>query len=96
MQGFEFNTVSRLIVESGAALKLAEQCRALGIQKPMLVTDPGLMSIGLIQPVLAAMEADGVSALVFDQVREDPPEETVLAAAAQAREAPGRSRRRKG
>ena len=53
----------------------------------MLVTDPGLMSIGLVQPVLAALEAAGLPTLVFDQVREDPPEETVLAATQQAREA---------
>tara|TARA_B110000902_G_scaffold89237_1_gene105976 strand:+ start:1070 stop:2110 length:1041 start_codon:yes stop_codon:yes gene_type:complete len=43
------------------------------------------MSIGLIQPVLAALEKEGLSPLVFDQVREDPPEATVLAAAELAR-----------
>jgi alcohol dehydrogenase len=39
------------------------------------------MAIGLVQPVLAALESAGVEAAVFDQVREDPPEATVLAAA---------------
>ncbi len=81
MQGFEFNTVRRIISGAGSALQLADQCRRLGIARPLLVTDPGLMAIGLVQPVLAALESEGLVAVVFDQVREDPPEATVLAAA---------------
>jgi alcohol dehydrogenase len=81
MQGFEFNTVARLINGSGSALELATQCRRLGIDRPMLVTDPGLMAIGLVQPVLSALAEEDFAPVVFDQVREDPPEATVLAAA---------------
>lgn len=80
MQGFEFNTVGRLVNGSGSSLELAGECRKLGIGKPLLVTDPGLMAIGLVQPVLAALEAQDLSPVVFDQVREDPPEAVVLAA----------------
>jgi len=81
MQGFEFNTVGRIINGSGSSLELANQCRRLGISRPLLVTDPGLMAIGLVQPVLAALEQQDLPAVIFDQVREDPPEATVLAAA---------------
>ena len=81
MQGFEFNTVRQIVNGAGSALQLAAQCRRLAISRPLLVTDPGLMGIGLVQPVLAALESEGVVAVVFDQVREDPPEATVLAAA---------------
>ncbi|MEE4146765.1 MAG: iron-containing alcohol dehydrogenase [Halieaceae bacterium] len=81
MQGFEFNTVKRIISGAGSALQLADQCRALGMARPLLVTDPGLMAIGLVQPVLSALADAGVAAVVFDQVREDPPEATVLSAA---------------
>ena len=86
MQPFVFNTVPQVICCPGSALQLAENCRRLGIGKPLLVTDPGLMSIGLVQPVLAALEAAGFTVTVFDQVREDPPEATVEAAAAKGRE----------
>ena len=81
MQGFEFNTVRQIINGAGSALQLASQCRRLGISKPLRVTDPGLMAIGLVQPVLAALEGEGFTAVIFDQVREDPPEATVLSAA---------------
>ncbi len=80
MQGFEFNTVGRIINGSGSALELAAQCRQLGITRPLLVTDPGLMSIGLVPPVIEALAAEDLSPVLFDQVREDPPEATVLAA----------------
>ena len=56
MQGFEFNTAPRLVCSPGSALELAGLCRQLGIQKPLLVTDPGLVSIGLIAPVQLALE----------------------------------------
>jgi alcohol dehydrogenase len=81
MQGFEFNTVGRLINGPGSALELAAECRRLGIRRPLLVTDPGLVAIGLVQPVLAALEEQDLPSLVFDQVREDPPEAVILAAA---------------
>jgi len=85
MQSFEFNTVARIINGMGSALELASQCRLLGVQRPLLVTDPGLMAIGLVPPVLAALQKAGLAPLVFDQVREDPPEASVLAAVALAR-----------
>ena len=87
MQGFEFNTVRQIISGAGSALQLAEPCRRLGMERPLLVTDPGLVAIGLIAPVLAGLEGEGISPVMFDQVREDPPEATVLAAAESGREA---------
>ncbi|MFT4518330.1 MAG: alcohol dehydrogenase class IV [Halioglobus sp.] len=86
MQGFEFNTVGRIINGLDSSLALAAQCQQLGVTRPLLVTDPGLMAIGLVQPVLEALAVAGVPCVVFDQVKEDPPEATVLAAAELARE----------
>lgn len=86
MQGFEFNTVRRIVSGPGKAMELADECRALGMSRPLLVTDPGLMAIGLVQPVLAGLDGAGVPPLVFDGVVEDPPEATVEAAVQMARE----------
>jgi alcohol dehydrogenase class IV len=87
MHSFEFNTVARIINGVDSALQLSTQCRQLGIARPLLVTDPGLMAIGLVQPVVAALEKEGLSSVIFDQVREDPPEATVMAATEMARDA---------
>ena len=87
MQPFTFNTVARVVSAAGAALNLPDHCAALRVERPLLVTDPGLIQIGLVQPVIAALESAGLQVTLFDQVREDPPEATVEAAAEQAREA---------
>lgn len=85
MSCFEFNTVGRIVSGTGRALELADACQRLGIARPLVVTDPGLMAIGLVQPVVAALEAAGLEPVVFDEVREDPPESIVLRAADQGR-----------
>ncbi len=81
MQSFVFNTVARIINGGGSALNLADQCAVLGVKRPLLVTDPGLVSIGLIEPILSALTEAGLPVIMFDQVREDPPEDIVLGAA---------------
>jgi len=81
MQSFVFNTVARIINGGGSALNLADHCAVLGVKRPLLVTDPGLVSIGLIEPILSALTEAGLPVIMFDQVREDPPEDIVLGAA---------------
>jgi alcohol dehydrogenase len=80
MQPFVFNTAPSIISKAGASLELARVFNGLVVNKVLLITDPGLVSIGLVQPVLDAMVASGLQVELFDQVREDPPEEIVLAA----------------
>mgnify|MGYP006429972785 CR=1 FL=1 len=59
MTGFTFNTVGRIVSGPGAALELEALCGRLGIRRPLLVTDPGLTGIGLVQPLQRALEAAG-------------------------------------
>ncbi|MEP5763437.1 MAG: iron-containing alcohol dehydrogenase [Halieaceae bacterium] len=80
MQEFSFNTAASIICGGGTSLKLHEHCARLGVKRPLLVTDPGLVAIGLLEPVLAALAENNCAAVVFDQVREDPPEAVVLEA----------------
>jgi alcohol dehydrogenase len=80
MQPFTFTTAGCIAVGAGESRKLHEQCRRLGIRRPLLVTDPGLVEIGLVEPVLEALKANGFDPVAYDQVREDPPEAVVLSA----------------
>lgn len=86
MTAYTFTTVARIVSGPGAALELDGLCAPLGIRRPLLVTDPGLVAIGLVQPLCHALEAAGLEVVLFDQVKEDPPESVVEAAAALARE----------
>ena len=81
MDSFVFNTVASIVSSTGSALRLADQCAALGVKRPLLVTDPGLVKIGRVGPVRQALVEAGVDVVMFDQVREDPPEKVVLQAA---------------
>lgn len=87
MQPFTFNTVARLVSGGGEALNLAQHCSALDARQLLLVTDPGLVSIGLIAPVEQALREAGVAITLFAKVTEDPPETVVLAAAEAGRAA---------
>ena len=87
MQAFVFNTVARVACGGGEALRLGEHVASLGASRVLLVTDPGLVAIGLIQPVQAALEATGVGVALFAEVAEDPPEAVVHAACAAGRDA---------
>ena len=80
MDAFVFNSAPRVVSGSGSSALLAAECRKLGVSRPLVVTDPGLVNIGLVDPVLSALTADGLNPLVFDQVREDPAESVVVAA----------------
>lgn len=87
MKSFVFNSVARIVSGAGEALRLGEHCRGLGVSRVLLVTDPGLVGIGLIGPVQEALASAGVAVTLFAEVAEDPPESVVLAAA----EAAGRA-----
>ena len=80
MQGFEFNTVGRIVNGPGSALELAEQCRRW-VSAPVAGDRPGPDGH---RPGAAGDGGAGdcrPGGSGFDQVREDPPEATVLAAA---------------
>ncbi len=87
MASFEFHTVPRVICGPGEALRMAQHCAGLGIRHLLLVTDPGLVSIGLIGPVQNALDEAGLGVTLYARVAEDPPESIVLAAAETARNA---------
>ena len=59
MTGFSFETTPRILCEDGAALKLAEFLTGMGVSRPFIVTDAGLVSAGVVQPILDALKAAG-------------------------------------
>jgi alcohol dehydrogenase class IV len=86
MQPFEFRTVPTIQAEWSGAKRLGEiLAPRVPQRRALIVTDRGLTRTGLVAQVAASLEANGISALVFDAVLADPPEAVVLDCAEQAR-----------
>ncbi len=85
MDSFRFQTVGTIISEPGASARMAELVREQGASSVILVTDPGIRGLGLIDGAVENLKAEGVPCTIFDQVEADPSEATVLTAAAQAK-----------
>jgi hypothetical protein len=56
----------------GRIAELAEACKALGMTKPLLVTDPGLAGLPMIADALAANLAVGLPTALFSDVKPNP------------------------
>lgn len=87
MLPFSFATTAQIICEAGAARRLATLCRERGAGSVLIVTDPGITRLNLLEEVMPGFAAEGVRVGIFDQVLADPPEAVVLAAVEQARAA---------
>jgi choline dehydrogenase len=73
---------TRIVHGAGAVARLGELVRELGVERPLLVTDPGVVAAGLAERALASL--DGTA--VFDRVRANPDVELVAEASAAYRE----------
>ncbi|MFQ6575983.1 iron-containing alcohol dehydrogenase [Pseudomonas sp. UM16] len=85
MQSFSFATTAQILCEAGAATRLASLCRERGARSVLIVTDPGIARLGLLEPSLPGFTEQGVAVQVFDQVLADPPQACVLDVVEQAR-----------
>jgi choline dehydrogenase len=80
LRSFEVPTVVKHA--PGAISLLADQVKALGCKRPMLVTDKGLVNAGLVDEATNALKAGNVDYVLFDAVVANPPIELVDNAAA--------------
>ncbi|MDP9137349.1 MAG: iron-containing alcohol dehydrogenase [Pseudomonadota bacterium] len=62
---------------NGRVRELAEQCRAEGIRRPLLVTDPGLAAMPMVRAILDSLRSDGLEVALFSDVRPNPVEANV-------------------
>ena len=86
MQAFQFNTTRSIISEAGAISRLGEICAQQGIKKPLIVTDKGIVELGLLARLTDSLDAADIEYGCFADVVADPPESVVLAALVQAKQ----------
>lgn len=83
---FTFNTTRSIFCEPGALKRLGEICRGAGLYRPLIVTDKGIVQLGMLQQLEAVLTEAELPHSSFSEVVADPPESVIHAAVAQARE----------
>src|SRR5438093_13125029 len=76
-----YETPTRLVHGIGALSTLGQEARALGITRPLLATDQGIVKAGLLDGGLNVLRDEGIDPVVFDRVKANPPNELVDAGA---------------
>lgn len=57
----------------GALAQLADEAKALGLKRPLFVTDKGLVATGMVDEALNVLKSGGVDFVRFDEVIPNPP-----------------------
>ena len=76
---FSFNTVPQLISEPGASVQLGAHVAARfpRARRALVVTDPGFLQTGLVDPSVLSLEQHGMTVQIYSGVVADPPEAIV-------------------
>jgi alcohol dehydrogenase class IV len=76
---YKFFTPTHLIFGAGCAGEVGARVKALGGTKALLVSDRGLERAGLVAKTQAALEAEGITVVVYAAVSENPTADNVHA-----------------
>ena len=77
MQSFVYTSAHKIVCENGAASNLAAHCNTLNMRRPLLVTDAGLIKAGVLEPVLAGLNAAALKPVIYSDIVADPPQSLV-------------------
>ena len=86
MNPFTFNTTARIVFEDGASGKLASHCGACLGSRILVVTDPGIVQLGLADPAIKSLRDAGHEVTVFSDVEADPSRKTVMSGLARTKD----------
>lgn len=73
-----WNYPSNILTGAGRIRDLPDACKALGMGAPLLVTDPGLAALPMVQACVQACQDAGLRIAVFSQVKGNPTGRNVL------------------
>jgi alcohol dehydrogenase class IV len=74
----QFYSPTRVVSGPGALESLGEETRSLG-SKVLIVTDAGVQKVGLIDPIVRALEAAKLQVQIFTEVESNPTVQNVAA-----------------
>jgi alcohol dehydrogenase class IV len=56
----------------GRITELAESCKSVGMKKPLLITDPGLAALPMVDNAIARNDAEGLATGLFSNIKPNP------------------------
>ncbi len=62
---------------AGRIAELPELCRSMGMQNPLLITDPGLAALPMVEQTLDRLDAAGLGRSLFSDIKANPTGENV-------------------
>ncbi|MFZ5632789.1 MAG: iron-containing alcohol dehydrogenase [Bacillota bacterium] len=86
LKKFMFNLPTRIEYGVGVLDTVGEEARKLGGSKALLVSDKGVISAGLTDPILKSLHDAGLTVDIFDQVAPNPRDYDCVKGAEMARE----------
>lgn len=84
MDSFLYSAVSDVLVGPDTSTQLGHLAAAMGIQRALIVTDPGIIKFGLLEGAVANLKANNIELSIYSDVVADPPESVVMDAVSSA------------
>jgi alcohol dehydrogenase class IV len=79
---FVFSTTKSIVNAADSTTELGRYCKSLNIKKAILVTDPGIVKLGLHKKIIDSLDFYSIDFVLFSNVEVDPPidviEEAIL------------------
>lgn len=70
---FIFSTTKSIVNAPNSTSELGGYCKKLNINKVLLVTDPGIIKLGLDKKIIASLKNASIDYVLFGEVQVDPP-----------------------
>ena len=84
MNSFLYSAVPDVLVGPDTSTQLGDLAAAMGIQRALIVTDPGIIKFGLLDGAVANLKANNIELSIYSDVIADPPESVVMDAVSSA------------
>jgi alcohol dehydrogenase len=86
MSDFLFSAVSDVLLGPGTSSQVGDMAAGMGIQRALIVTDPGIIEFGLLDGATENLKQNNISCHIYSDVVADPPESVVMDAVRIAQE----------
>jgi alcohol dehydrogenase class IV len=81
-----FFSPTKIMLGTGAAKSVGAQAKVLGYDRALLVTDQGIVSTGMVEPIKESFVSEKIDLLVFDRVELETPARVIDEGARYARD----------